>query len=92
MILLILLLIGSGAVGAYFVYRNNQDQENKINQLQDQVDEQNKTKQNEETSNTKQQSSKKKNHQQIIQLTVIQIIMKIPITQQKKQNKKKIHL
>ena len=43
MILLILLLIGSGAVGAYFVYRNNQDQENKINQLQDQVDEQNKT-------------------------------------------------
>ena len=29
------------------VYRNNQDQENKINQLQDQVDEQNKTKQNE---------------------------------------------
>ena len=46
MILLILLLIGSGAIGAYFVYRNNQDQENKINQLQDQVDEQNKTKQN----------------------------------------------
>ena len=50
---------------------------------------QNKTKRHQTQNNNHQ---KKKNRQQISQLTVIQIIMKIPITQQKKQNKKKIHL
>ena len=50
---------------------------------------QSKTKKHQTQNNNHQ---KKKNRQQIIQLTVIQIIMKIPITRQKKQNKKKIHL
>ena len=42
-LLILLLIIGAG-VGGYFAYEHYQDQQKQINQLEKQVDQQNKTK------------------------------------------------